>query len=61
MGKFKVALVQLDVALGDKEANVKKAIRYIVSAAAEGAEIVCLPNISARVSVTRTQRGCAKS
>ena len=38
-----VATAQLDVVLGDKEANVEKAIRYIAEAANKGAEVVCLP------------------
>lgn len=43
MRELVVATAQLDVVLGDKEANVEKAIRYIAESANKGAEVVCLP------------------
>lgn len=43
MRELTVAIAQLDRVLGDKEANVEKAIRYIAEAANKGAEVVCLP------------------
>lgn len=43
MRELVVAIAQLDRVLEDKEANVEKAIQYIVEAANKGAEVVCLP------------------
>lgn len=43
MRELVVAVAQLDVALGDKETNVEKAIHYITEATDRGAEVVCLP------------------
>jgi len=43
MRELVVATAQLDMVLGNKEANVEKAIRYIAEAANKGAEVVCLP------------------
>ena len=43
--KFKVGLIQLESALGEKEQNLKLAIELIIQAAAEGANIVCLPEL----------------
>jgi predicted amidohydrolase len=43
MNRLKVALAQLDVALGDKKSNVTKAVHHIADAAAKGAATVCLP------------------
>lgn len=43
MVRLVVALIQLDVLLGDKKANLEKAIQYITEAANKGADVVCLP------------------
>ncbi len=43
MRELVVAVAQLDVALGDKEANVEKAVHYIAEATDEGAEVICMP------------------
>ena len=43
MGRFKLALVQLDSVFGDLETNLTKAERYIREAAANGANLICLP------------------
>jgi len=41
----KIACVQMDIVLGDKNFNIKNAIRYIEEASNNGAEVVCLPEM----------------
>lgn len=43
MEELTVAIAQLDIELGNKRANVEKAVRYIMEAARKGANVVCLP------------------
>ena len=43
--EYTVALVQLDIAPGDKETNVERAVAGIERAAASGADLVALPEI----------------
>lgn len=42
--KYKVAVVQMEVAPRDKEKNMKKAFEFMEQAAQEGAKIVCFPD-----------------
>ena len=43
MKEFKVAVVQMDIKLGDVEANLKKAAELTSAAAKQEADFVCLP------------------
>ena len=43
MEEFKVAIAQMDIKLGDKESNLKKASEVVSEAAKQGADFVCLP------------------
>ncbi len=40
-----IGIVQMDAKLGDVEANVNKAVKFIKEAAEKGAQIVCLPEL----------------
>ena len=41
--KFKLGLIQMDLAFLDKEANLRKASEMVREAAANGASLICLP------------------
>lgn len=43
MGGIKIAVVQMESKLGRERANLRRAERFISQAAAEGANVVCLP------------------
>lgn len=43
MKEFLVAISQLDLKLGDKVANLKKAGKFIAAASAKGADVICFP------------------
>lgn len=43
--ELKVALAQIDIALGDTEANLKTAQNMIAQAADQGAQLVVLPEL----------------
>jgi len=43
MKEFKVAVAQMDIKLGDKEANLKKTAEIASTASKQGADFVCLP------------------
>jgi len=43
MKNFKVAVAQIDVKLGDKEANIKKIAELSSAASKQGADFICLP------------------
>lgn len=40
---YKIALIQMDCTLGDKEGNIRKAQKQITEAAQNGAKLICLP------------------
>lgn len=43
MGTIKIAVVQMESKLGREASNLRRAIRFIKQAAAQGAHLVCLP------------------
>ena len=43
MGRLKVAVVQMESKIGREPANLRRAERFVRQAAAEGANLVCLP------------------
>lgn len=45
MNQYKIALVQMDCSFGDREANIRKAERYVREAAGRGAALICLPEV----------------
>jgi predicted amidohydrolase len=51
MKEFKVAVAQMDIKLGDKEANLKKTAEIASTASKQGADFVCLPEYLSTGSV----------
>ncbi|GAB1476340.1 carbon-nitrogen hydrolase [Bacillota bacterium] len=46
MRKIKIALAQMECELGNKEVNINKALDYVKQASIEGADIICLPELT---------------